>query len=987
MSPICWAQETFPTNGVRSDFKAIHAFVNGHIVISPTEELSNGHLIIQGDKILAADSTTAIPEGAIIHDLKGSYLYASFIDLNSQYGIEKVKQPKWSPRPQYKSQRAGAVAWNQAIHPEVNSLDLFRPDAEQAEAYRQAGFGLVLTHQQDGIARGTSVLTTVSDQSAHHSIIDPEAAAHYSFNKGSSKQKYPNSLMGSIALLKQSYLDAEWYAQEQNEEYNRSLASWNKTQGLPQFFEVKEKLDILRAWEIADEFDVNYIIVGKGDEYQRLADIKESGFPLILPLNFPKAYEVSNPQAAEMVSLQKMKHWEMAPANPAVIAETGIDFAFTTTYLEKKDMLLEQLRTAIAHGLSKEDALAALTTSPAELIGQSQEFGTLTKGKTANFLICSGDLFTDGFIYSNWVQGEEYLVQVKNEFDLRGSYLIGTDTLKITGSLQKHQAKLHQDSSNTKLKYKQEGPHITLELNQEGVYRIQASHKDQNLVGFMVDPEGKKTAWTANYLAPYEEQAEEVKKTTKEVGELWFPNMAYGWTEKPTQDNLLFRHATVWTNETEGIMETTDVAISKGKILALGQKLIAEEVFGKEAYQEIDATDLHLTSGIIDEHSHIAISRGVNEGTQASSAEVSIADVVKSNDINLYRQLSGGVTTAQLLHGSANPIGGQSAIIKFRWGSSPEEMKFEGADGFIKFALGENVKQSNWGDYERIRFPQTRMGVEQVFYDHFLAAKAYEQEWKSYNALSASEKRRAIAPREDLEMNTLVEILNSERFITCHSYVQSEINMLMHVADSMGFRMNTFTHILEGYKVADKMKEHGVGGSTFSDWWGYKFEVNDAIPYNAALLHDMGIVTAINSDDAEMARRLNQEAAKAVKYGGVSEEDAWKMVTLNPAKLLHLDDRVGSIKVGKDADIVLWTDNPLSVYAQVQQTYVDGRCYYDKEKDVILRERNHKERQRLIQKMLDDKAAGKATQKVEKEKQLLYHCDTMDEEGHEGHSH
>ncbi len=199
----------------------------------------------------------------------------------------------------------------------------------------------------------------------------------------------------------------------------------------------------------------------------------------------------------------------------------------------------------------------------------------------------------------------------------------------------------------------------------------------------------------------------------------------------------------------------------------------------------------------------------------------------------------------------------------------------------------------------------------------------------------------------------------------------------------MGFRMNTFTHILEGYKVADKMKEHGVGGSTFSDWWSYKFEVNDAIPYNAAILSDMGIVTALNSDDAEMARRLNQEAAKVVKYGGVSEEEAWKMVTLNPAKLLHIDDRVGSIKIGKDADLVLWTDHPLSVYSQVEQTYVDGRCYFSKEKDLELRLRNKAERNRLIQKMLSEKEAGKPTQKAKPEHHILYHCDTMDEHEHQ----
>ena len=388
---------------------------------------------------------------------------------------------------------------------------------------------------------------------------------------------------------------------------------------------------------------------------------------------------------------------------------------------------------------------------------------------------------------------------------------------------------------------------------------------------------------------------------------------------------------------------------------------------------------MHLTYGIIDEHSHIAISRGVNEGSQAVSAEVRIGDVINPNDHNIYRQLAGGTVASQLLHGSANPIGGQAAMIKLRWGSSAEEMKIANADGFIKFALGENVKQSNWGDFERIRFPQTRMGVEQVFYDAFYRAKAYQQSWNNYNGLSNSYRRNTIPPREDLELNALVEILNSERFISCHSYVQSEINMLMHVEDSMGFTVNTFTHILEGYKVADKMKEHGAGGSTFSDWSAYKYQVNDAIPYNASILNNAGVITSINSDDAEMGRRLNQEAAKAVKYGGTSEEDAWKMVTLNPAKLLHLGDRMGSIKIGKDADIVLWTDNPLSVYAKVIQTYVDGKLMFDLEIDKELRERDLKERMRIIKLMSEDKNRGKKT-KPEPTTEKLYHCDTEHEE-------
>ncbi|MEZ4980531.1 MAG: amidohydrolase family protein [Saprospiraceae bacterium] len=286
-------------------------------------------------------------------------------------------------------------------------------------------------------------------------------------------------------------------------------------------------------------------------------------------------------------------------------------------------------------------------------------------------------------------------------------------------------------------------------------------------------------------------------------------------------------------------------------------------------------------------------------------------------------------------------------------GKTAEELKIKGADGYIKF-VGENVKQSNWGDNQTIRFPQTRMGVEQVFVDHFTRAK-------EYGALKASGKPY----RKDLELEALLEIINKKRFITCHSYRQSEINMLMKVAEQFGFTVNTFTHILEGYKVADKMAEHGAGGSTFADWWAYKFEVWEAIPYNGALMHEQGVVVAYNSDDAEMARRLNQEAAKAVKYGNVSEEDAWKFVTLNPAKLLHLDNRMGSIKTGKDADLVLWSDNPLSIEAKALQTYVDGVKYFDREEDKELRQAMASEKNRIIQKMLDTKKKGGKTRPVD----------------------
>lgn len=380
-----------------------------------------------------------------------------------------------------------------------------------------------------------------------------------------------------------------------------------------------------------------------------------------------------------------------------------------------------------------------------------------------------------------------------------------------------------------------------------------------------------------------------------------YPNIAYGNSQLPKSESLLFKNATVWTNETDGILTETDVLVKNGKITAIGKNL------NDSSAKIIDATGKHLTSGIVDEHSHIAAA-AINEAGHNSSAEVTIEDVVSPDDIDIYRNLAGGVTSIQILHGSANPIGGRSAIIKLKWGESAHNLIYPNSPKFIKFALGENVKQSNWQSFSR--FPQSRMGVEQLYIDYFSRAKEYHKR-----------KTSGKPYRKDTEMETLAEIINGQRYISCHSYVQSEINMLMKVAEKFNFRINTFTHILEGYKLADKMVAHGVGGSTFSDWWAYKYEVNDAIPYNAAIMHKQGVVTAINSDDGEMSRRLNQEAAKSVKYGGVSEEDALKFVTLNPAKLLHIDDKVGSIKIGKDADLVLWTDHPLSIYAKAEKNH------------------------------------------------------------------
>ena len=443
------------------------------------------------------------------------------------------------------------------------------------------------------------------------------------------------------------------------------------------------------------------------------------------------------------------------------------------------------------------------------------------------------------------------------------------------------------------------------------------------------------------FVSPYVEKPDTTKKPKNDIinDSVMYPFNAYGWTVTPKQEDLLIKNATIWTNEKEGVLQNTDVLLKNGKISGIGKNLNAGNA------KVIDGTGKYLTTGVIDEHSHIAVFGGVNECSQSVTSEVRIADVLDPDDIQIYRQLAGGVTSAHILHGSCNTIGGQTQLIKMRWGRNAEEMKFSNWDPFIKFALGENVKRS-YGPSNN-RFPDTRMGVEQVLMDAFTRARDYEK--------LGSDKRR------DLELDALVEILNHKRFITCHSYVQSEINMLMHVADTFGFKINTFTHILEGYKVADKMKAHGAAASTFSDWWAYKSEVEDAIPYNMAIMDKEGLVVAVNSDDPEQARHLNQEAAKSIKYGGLSEEEAWKICTLNPARMLHVSDRVGSIKVGKDADVVLWSADPLSIYAKAEKTIVDGIVYFDIDKDAQMRKQIADERNRLIQMMIAAKKGGAKT--------------------------
>jgi len=1011
-SVSCLAQEIAPQNGIAPSSARAYALKNATIIISPEKTIEKGTLLIEGDRITAVGTSVTIPADAVEIDCQGKTILPAFIECNSAIGLPRPSGNRsWTP--QLETSKKGAYYWNEAIHPEVAAAQLYVIDEKANTDLLKMGFGLVSTHVQDGIAQGSAALVSLGKSNYNKQLIHPAPASYFSFRSGVSAQTYPSSQMGSIALLRQTLYDLQWYSANPKAEKNLSLDALALQLKSPLIFHTEDKLEILRGQKIGKEFDLNFAFIGSGNEYEAINELKKLKNVFILPLNFPAAYDVKDPYISRQIPLSDLKHWELAPSNPALLRQAGLSVILSSAGLAAPADFWKNLQKAMSRGLTQADALKALTTEPAKLLGVDADFGTLEVGKKASFMVYDNDPFRyEANVLEGWLLGEQTILQTAPTTDIRGKYNLLLDTEKIAldieGTKEKPTAKFRnfrtttdsltgiskKDTVTTNCYINVIGNDLTLQfvLQSDKIKGNVSLHGKTNaklglFEGDGILPNGNWVRWSAirnKYPEKDAEKVSTVKADTAILGKTWFPNTAYGFDSIPKKQTIVIENATFWTNEAAGRIENATLILENGKIKYLGTGTFTLP----NGALRIDAKGKHVTSGIIDEHSHIAISKGVNEGGQSISAEVSIGDVLNSDDINIYRQLSGGVTAAQLLHGSANPIGGQSALVKLKWGHTPEEMLIPNAPKFIKFALGENVKQANWGDFNTVRFPQTRMGVEQVFYDGFERARIYSENLKNWNAASEKqrEKKGLEMPRKDLELEVLSEILRSERFITCHSYVQSEVNMLIHVADSMHFTLNTFTHILEGYKVADKLKQHGAGASTFADWWGYKFEVSDAIPYNAAMLHQQGVVTAINSDDAEMGRRLNQEAAKVVKYGGVSEEEAWKMVTLNPAKLLHLDEHMGSLKVGKDADVVIWTTNPLSIEAKVEMTIVDGEVLFDSKKDYLMRTANQAEKARIISKMLSTNQQGETAVPFVKKKKRQFHCNTLGEEASEDHN-
>lgn len=958
--------------GLRDNTPRWHAITGARLVLSPGQVLDNGTLVMRDGLIVAAGANVAVPAGARVWNLPGRTVYAGFIDLNSTLGLPPglralpVPRPMWglgadlppprgpraeTPQPTQRS----AAARNRMVRAEQDVAAQLDWNADDTKAVRELGFTAVLSAPQAGVFRGQGALIATGEIAGDPkaAVIAPRAAQLMAFEVNRSFDAgYPTALMGAIALARQTLLDARWYrgatakpAAGERIEPNATLAALVPVlEGKqPVLFDADDEQDAARLARLRDEFGLRAVLLGSGHEYRRVKTLAATKLPVVLPLTYPAAPDVSDPDGALDVPLATLQHWEQAPSNAAVLQRAGVPIAFTAAGLrDAKREFWPRVRQAVRRGLPAEQALAALTVNPAGFIGEPQRLGTLAAGRIANVVVARGDLFTsnDAVVELTFVDGRPLPTDAYGQTDPRGTWAVDglLQPLKIAGSATA--PRLEGEG----------GPCDLVARRGEWVLR-QPCGRGADAAGTQYVFAVKGDAWLGTQqrgdgpLLPFGAKRTAAAPATPASApsdaevpppRTTYPAGAFGIAPPERPAVLLVRNATVWTQGPAGKLEKADLLVRDGKVAAVGANLAAPA-----GAQVIDAAGKHLTPGLIDAHSHIAITRGVNEFSHSVTAEVRVADVLDPTDIDIYRQLAGGLTSSNLMHGSANTIGGQTQTIKLRWGGGPEDLVFEGAKPGIKFALGENVKRAGQGGS---RYPGTRMGVEQVLRDSFQAAQEYAAVWRDWRA----NPRGRPEPRRDLRLETLVEILERRRAVHIHSYRADEILMFARFAKELNIEVAAFQHVLEGYKVADAIASIGAGGSTFSDWWAYKMEVVDAIPHNGALMQRAGVVTSFNSDDGELARRMNTEAAKAMKYGGLSDVEALAFVTLNPAKQLGVAARTGSLEVGKDADFVIWNANPLSTYAKAEQTWIDGRRYFDLETDQRLRDEAAAERTRLV---------------------------------------
>ena len=867
-----------------------HALIHAKVVIKPGLTIDDATVVIRDGRIESVTEKGDTPDSAREWDMSDLTLYAGFIDPYvteakpvsttmtqsiTGTGATAAGKPGFLgvPGNELDPGTSGPGSGLSTMKPEHDVTEAFSPKPDTHQALRAQGFTAGVLIPANGIIRGQSALISLGQGSPNQLVIKPQLFQHIVFDtKASKSNEFPKSLMGVISAIRQTLSDAQHYNDTweyyrantgtfKRPAYNQSLDTLQAVLKNRQLVVIEpgSVLMVDKSARLAGEFGIQPVIVATGHEWRRPDLVKPTSSRFIVPINFPKAPKMPSDSDWDRVSLDQLRAWDWASENPVLLRKSGLEIAFTAHGLKDKKSFRENLAKVIERGLTKRDALAALTTTPAKLTGVADQLGTVETGKLANLVVVEGDYFDPkAKLKGVWIEGRWNTLEPEN--------------LAWIDKKKEDEKKKEDDTKGDK--------------------------SDERLA-----------------RSPIEEDT----------------------VLEPTA--VLVRNATLWTSSKRGVLKNHDLLIADGKIKKIGRNLQQPE-----NAHVIDAKGKHVTAGLIDAHNHSMILGSVNEGTLPSSAMVSIGDVVNSESPQIHRQLAGGLTVANQLHGSANPIGGQNAIIKLRLGQGPEGLKFKAAPPGIKFALGENVKQSNWGNDKNTRFPQTRMGVPAFHENRFTAAWQYNREWRRFR------EKGGPPPRRDLELETIGQIIQAKRWIHCHSYRQDEILAFMRTMEKFGVRVGTLQHVLEGYKVADEIAAHGAGGSCFADWWAYKYEVIDAIPFAGSLMHERGVVVSFNSDSSDLARRLNLEAAKAVKYGNTRETEALNFVTINPAKQLRVDHRVGSLEVGKDGDFVIWSKHPLSTGTVCLETWIDGKRYFERSEGIARAEARSKEREKLLAK-------------------------------------
>ena len=949
--------QTARQTGLRDRTPEVYAFTNVTIVASPGVVIERGTLVVRNGLIEAIGANVTIPADASIMDLNGKYIFPGFIDA---YKV-------WAHFDTLPQRQSGTTYWNPNVRSHFRMADGVRNSENDAAALRSQGFVAANLVSDRGIMRGFGAVTKLGTEQPSMQVVNPASAQVIDImltRRGF--RGYPTSVMGAIALVRQALHDADWYRQaqasylrnprnQQRPEKNSSLEALVQARAarLPFIMETPNEIMFLRIHEINREFGLNLWIMASGYEYRRIDAVAQTGHPVIVPVNFPAPPAVEAPEDALNASLEDLRHWYLAPGNPARLAEKGINISLTTYGLSKTEDFLANVRKAIEKGLSRDAALAALTVNPARMLGIEQKFGSLATGMSASFFISQNHIFEQNSVVEQvWIDGRQYFVKPPRE-EPRGTWALTSAiwdepvTLSLTGELNRLEGKVEAQGKTIRLQgLRYDNVRLFMQFAGDtigipSIIRLSAHLQGNELVGLAEKASGELFTWNGTLTAPYakEEKPAEKPKPPLDLRPR-FPSIEFGLTTLPSQpEHLLVRNATIWTQGPQGRLENADLLVRRGKVVSVGHNLTAPR--GAEI---VDATGLHVTPGLIDPHLHTAILGGVNETGDAITSETRILDVFNPDDIWTYRLLAGGMTAGTLYHGSANPIGGQNLFVKLRWGSLPSEMIVEDARPGLKFALGENVTRTPG------RYPNTRLGVEQIIKDAFVAALEYEQKHKNFNPRSG-----LIPPRRDLQLESILEVLRGQRGSHVHAYRADEMLMMMRLAEEFGIRVTSFEHAVEGYKIGRELREHGAIPVVWTDWHSFKVEAYDGIRYNAALLHMAGVTTTLHSDHTQLSTRMNWEAGKMVG-NGISEEEALNLITLNPARLMGVSHRLGSLEAGKDADFVIWSGNPLSAFTHAKQTWIDGRKYFDRTKDQQMREEIKKERAMLIQRILQEPA-------------------------------